>query len=130
MSLVLAGLLTLAVPFTAAAQERSDTRPQPALIISERAIAAGLASGAAAQPIRSRDSLWNGIVVGAIIGGASAAVFGGWLCHMLREPSDPPCWQWALRTGAFGAGVGAAAGAGVDALRSQGMPIVLIRLRP
>ena len=61
------------------------------------------------------DSLKNGALVGAIVVGASAFTFGMWLCNNLKEEGDPPCWKGSAVLGAAGAGVGALAGAGIDA---------------
>ena len=68
----------------------------------------------AQQP--SRDSLKNGTIIGAVVGAIALAAPGAFICHMLREPGDPPCWKGVVTVGAIGAGVGAAAGAGIDAL--------------
>jgi hypothetical protein len=68
---------------------------------------------------RDRDSLWNGAAIGAAIGGGATTAFVAFVCHALKEPGDPSCWGGVLAVGALGAGVGAAAGAGIDALRSE-----------
>ena len=89
--------------------------PQPQkLIISQRAMAIGLEKAPPAA--QSRDSLKNGAIIGAVIGAVALAAPGAWICHMLREPSDPPCWKSVVTVGAIGAGVGVVAGAGVDAM--------------
>jgi hypothetical protein len=101
-------VLLVASSTPAVAQER--------LIISDRAIAMALEKHPPAPAIQSRDSVKNGAILGAVIGAVALAAPGAWICHMLREPGDPPCWKGVLTVGAIGAGVGAAAGAGVDAL--------------
>jgi hypothetical protein len=74
-----------------------------------------------AQPQgRTRDSLKNGTIIGAIVGGVATASFGAWICNLLREPGNPPCWKSVATAGLFGAGIGAAAGAGIDALAASG----------
>jgi hypothetical protein len=71
-----------------------------------------------AAPARKRDSLKNGAIIGAVVGGIAAAAFGSYICVMLAEEGDPPCLPDVLRIAAFGAGIGAAAGVGVDAMIS------------
>lgn len=74
-----------------------------------------LPAGAKPAETRSRDSLKNGAIIGAVIGGAATGLFIGYLCHLFND-SDLQCWKpVALWTG-LGAGAGALAGAGVDAL--------------
>ena len=68
----------------------------------------------------SRDSLKNGAIIGAVIGGVAMGAAGTWVCSMLREPGDPPCWKSVLPVAAIFAGIGAAAGAGLDALANVG----------
>lgn len=63
----------------------------------------------------SRDSLKNGAVVGAVIGGVATGLFIGYICHVFND-NDMNCWPPALLYAAGGAGAGALAGAGVDAL--------------
>ena len=105
-------------PIAASAQHNSDKAPTR-LIISERAIAAGIAATAPPAPPPGRDSLKNGAIIGAIVG---AAVFGGYvtfLCNMLQEPSGPSCLGSSLLAIGIGAGIGAAGGAGIDALAAS-----------
>jgi hypothetical protein len=110
-------------PIVASAQQNSSTVAPPRLIISERAVADALA---VEQPsIRDdRDSLKNGALIGAIIGGIAFGGFVGWLCNALQEPSDPSCLPPSLLYTGVGAGIGAAAGIGIDALfaRPSGAP--------
>src|SRR5688500_7130447 len=73
------------------------------LIISDRVLAIGLVKvPPAAQS--SRDSVKNGAIIGAVIGFVSLAAPGAWICHMLKEPGDPPCWKGIVTVGAIGAG--------------------------
>jgi hypothetical protein len=55
-------------------------------------------------------------VIGAIIGAAALGGFVGFLCNALQEPSDPSCVPGTLLYTGIGAGIGAAGGAGIDAL--------------
>lgn len=127
------GALLLTGPSTLAAQDLPVGAFPRKLVISERAIAAGLAAAPAparqGQPSADtgHDSLKNGTITGAVIGGLATAVFVGTLCKALQEPSDPSCWPGVLRISALGAGIGAAAGAGIDAMISA-QPAA--RLRP
>jgi hypothetical protein len=102
-------------PIVASAQQNSPTATPPRLIISEKALADALA---AEQPSMrdDRDSLKNGALIGAIIGGIAFGGFVGWLCNALQEPSDPSCVPPSLLYTGVGAGIGAAAGLGIDAL--------------
>ncbi len=111
-------------PMPALAQHNSHSAPElPPLIISERAVADVLAKE---QPVmrEQRDSLKNGALIGAIIGGVALGGFVGWLCNVLQEPSDPSCLQPTFLYTGVGAGIGAGAGAGIDAL------FVRVRLGP
>ena len=105
----------------ASAQHNSVTSAAPRLIISERAIAAGMASAPAMAPAAqpNDDSIKNGTVIGAIVGAIALGGFVGWLCNMLQEPSDPSCLPPSLLYTGVGAGIGAAAGAGIDALMAR-----------
>ena len=64
--------------------------------------------------IEVRDSLRNGALIGALIGGGISA----WIGVTLDRDCDGPCGNWGAITGvtALGAGAGALAGMGVDAL--------------
>ena len=110
-SVVVAFCLVLS-PIGVSAQHTSN---KTRLIISERAVAAALAAEQPAMGER-RDSVKNGALIGAVIGGIALGGFVGWLCNMLQEPSDPSCLYPSLLYTGVGAGVGAAAGAGIDAL--------------
>jgi hypothetical protein len=109
-------VLLVLSPAPALAQQTAAQRPPSRLIISDRAIAMALEKHPPAITIQSRDSVKNGAILGAVIGAVALAAPGAWICHMLREPGDPPCWKGVVTVGAIGAGIGAAAGAGVDAL--------------
>lgn len=103
----------------ALAQAEPDPLPRTNLIISDRAIAMGLEKRPPAPALQSRDSIKNGAIIGAVIGGVALAAPGAWICHMLREPGDPPCWKGTVTVGAIGAGIGAAVGAGIDAMAAR-----------
>ena len=105
-------------PVAASAQHNNSMELPARLIISDKAVADALA---AEQPRRrdDRDSVWNGALIGAIVG---AAIFGGFvtfLCNALQEPSDPSCLGSSLMGIGIGAGAGALGGAGIDALMSR-----------
>lgn len=115
---IVAMLLVLVVSSPAFAQD-SGAAPRR-LIVSKEAIAKALAEHPPAPAVQAnRDSIANGLVIGAIIGAAAMGAVGGWFCYMLREPSDPPCWNSVARVGALGAVIGAGAGAGIDALMAR-----------
>ena len=71
-----------------------------------------------APAVRSRggDSLKNGAIIGAVVGGIASGTFFGLLCHVVSDTENPNCWKAALLWGGIGAGAGAGIGAGVDAL--------------
>ena len=68
---------------------------------------------------RRRDTLWNGVLVGAGVG-ALLGVVGG---QALIECSECAGFNVPLTFGVLGAGVGAGVGAGIDALRHTRSPI-------
>ena len=107
-------IVSFATP--ALAQHEPGQLPRTKLIISDRAIAMALEKRPPALAVQPRDSVANGAIIGGVIGGVAMGAGGAWVCHMLKEPSDPSCWPGALTVGVIAAGVGAAAGAGIDAL--------------
>lgn len=117
-----AALAVMASPVPVAAQQNAAAASK--LIISDRAIAAGIA---ATPP--GDDSVKNGALIGAVVGGVALGGFVSWLCNMLQEPSDPSCVPASLLYAGVGAGIGAAAGAGIDALASASAPSGLRRDR-
>ena len=117
-------MMASAIPV--AAQQNAAAAPK--LIISDGAIAAGIAATPPAPP-PGDDSLKNGALIGAVIGGVALGGFVNWVCNMLREPSDPSCLGGSLLYAGVGAGIGAAAGAGIDALASASGPSGLRRDR-
>src|SRR5688572_24518687 len=108
-------------PIAASAQHHITSAAPPRLIISEKAVADALAME---QPVmrERRDSVKNGAVIGAIIGAIALGGFVGWLCNTLQEPSDPSCVPGTLLYTGIGAGIGAAGGAGIDALFMRSAP--------
>jgi hypothetical protein len=107
-------------PIGASAQHHRSEVPSR-LIISERAVADALAAEQPAMRER-RDSVKNGTLIGAVIGGIALGGFVGWLCKALQEPGDPSCLGPSLLYTGVGAGIGAAGGAGIDALFSVSVP--------
>ena len=96
----------------------------PAVAIAEptqvRPLASAIAAFAAFPPppqsSRSRDSLKNGAIIGAVAGAAALGGFGLFLCHALDDTGDPNCFPGVLAIAAVGAGIGVGAGVGIDAL--------------
>jgi hypothetical protein len=117
-------MTAMASPIPVAAQQSPAALPK--LIISERAIVDALAAEQPATRER-RDSVKNGALIGAVIGGIALGGFVSWLCNALQEPSDPSCLGGSLIYAGVGAGIGAAAGAGIDALFSASAPSRLRR---
>jgi hypothetical protein len=105
--------------------ERATEAPlSKTLVISERAIATALARERTETTVLQgqRDSLKNGIIIGAVVGGIIGAIGGKLLCAAFEE-GNTPCWDGMLRVGAFGAAIGAGAGAGIDALAYRRTPL-------
>ena len=123
-------MLTLIIAAPVAAQERDDVAAPVVkkLVISDAAMAPAFAD-ARRDMMQQRDSVKNGAIIGAVIGGAGMAIFTTYLCNALKEPGDPSCWRGVLTISALFAGIGAAAGAGVDALVARQTPLPLIRVR-
>jgi hypothetical protein len=133
-------LLLMAVP--TAAEPRSTDEPGRKLIVSQRAVVDALertptsAASIAAQTQGQRDSLKNGALVGAVVGALAMGTGVGLLCKALQEPTDPSCWGSVGVGALYGAGIGVAAGVGLDALFVKGQravqPVVIRRtsIRP
>jgi hypothetical protein len=68
---------------------------------------------------RRRDTLWNGVLVGAGVGALLGALGG----QALIDCSECAGFNVPLTFGVLGAGVGAGVGAGIDALRHTRSPI-------
>jgi hypothetical protein len=81
------------------------------------------------QPARSRDSLANGAIIGAIIGAASVGAFAAVLCRAYQEEGDPSCFPDTLRFAAIGGAIGGGVGLTIDAARSQRSVTVRIAVR-
>lgn len=121
-------LLSMAIP--AAAEPTTTDEPKSRLILSERAVWDALdrtptpMASEATQTQGQRDSLKNGAVIGAIVGAAVMGTGVGLLCKALQEPTDPSCWGSAGIGALYGAGIGVAAGVGLDALFVKGQRAV------
>jgi hypothetical protein len=118
-------LLLIAVP--ASAERGATDEPRAKLIISDRAVSQAMdrtPATAATQTQGQRDSLKNGAIIGAIVGAAVMGTGVGMLCKALQEPTDPSCWGSAGIGALYGAGIGVAAGVGLDALFVKGQRTV------
>jgi hypothetical protein len=124
-SLVVVSLLMS--PLSAQAQPPVAATDAPRLVISDDAIRDGLVASQS-DPRDDHDSIWNGTVIGAVVGGAVMGGFVTFLCNALREPSDPSCLKSSLLATGIGAGAGAAAGAGVDAMLDQGRRAFVVQI--
>ena len=112
MTLALAASLATAAP-----QTNGSTRGTIAQYLERAAFhAAPLEARDRLTQARPRDSLKNGAVIGAVVGGAAAGLMIGYLCHVFNDSDELRCWQPVLLWTALGAGGGALVGAGVDAL--------------
>jgi hypothetical protein len=73
----------------------------------------------AQQTVRQRkDSLWNGVIVGAGLG-ALVGIAGS---PLISDCSECAGFNVPLTFGVLGAGIGAAVGAGIDAMRNTNAP--------
>ena len=111
-------LIASAVPARAQdllAPARQPAR-QPVAALQTPALARAV-SGIALTQVepRRRDSVKNGTIIGAIIGGAAGAV-GGWALAQIFEAEGANPVRPFVTITALGAGIGAGVGAGVDAL--------------
>ena len=73
-----------------------------------------------AQPVRQKDSVANGAVIGAVAGGLALGVLGGVICKVQQEEGGGSCVPDFLRIGVIGAGIGAGIGLGIDAALTRG----------
>lgn len=71
------------------------------------------------QDVRKRDSLANGILIGAAIGAAALGTFGAIVCKAMQQPDEPSCVDDTLRLAAIGGAIGAGGGLVIDAARSR-----------
>ena len=71
------------------------------------------------QRVRSRDSLANGAIIGAVIGVATFGAFAAALCHAYQEEGSASCVLDTLRSAAIGGAIGAGAGLAIDAARTD-----------
>lgn len=123
-------LWLLALPSDAVAQTGApkplsmDRRPAVSARVPPRVVeldrlslSVGDSAGRAqlAQRGRSRDSLKNGTLIGAVVGAVTLGAFGAVLCNAQQEPGGPSCLPDTLRIAAVGAAIGAGAGLAVDA---------------
>jgi hypothetical protein len=72
-----------------------------------------------AQRGRSRDSLKNGTIIGAVVGAVALGAFAAVVCNAEQEPEGPSCLPDTLRVAAVGAAIGAGTGLVVDAALSR-----------
>ena len=116
-------LVCLACPAVAAAKDEPDYRRiRSALEQSVRParFAVSKASVSAIRPVRSqaviksrRDSVWDGLLIGAGIGAAGGYLWARHICGS----NDPECFAIAGTVGVLGGvGIGATIGAIIDAL--------------
>jgi hypothetical protein len=86
------------------------------------------ASSARSQRGASRDSLKNGVILGATIGAAAFGTLAAILCRAYQEEGGPSCVPDTLRFAAIGGALGSGIGLAVDAVRTDARPGVSVRL--
>jgi hypothetical protein len=74
---------------------------------------------------QARDSLGNGAIIGALVGGLALGALGGTICKIQQEAGGPSCVPDTLRIAAIGAAIGVGIGIGIDAAltRSPGVSV-------
>jgi hypothetical protein len=75
--------------------------------------------------VQTRDSLGNGAIIGALVGGLALGALGGTICKVQQEAGGPSCVPDTLRIAAIGAAIGVGIGIGIDAAltRSPGVSV-------
>ena len=105
----------------------------PALVnLQRRSLTSEALTGAAqpAQQPRSRDTLKNGAIIGAVVGAAALGTMGARYCHLYQEENGPSCRFDTLRAVAIGAAIGTGAGLALDAALDRHAGVtVRMRLR-
>lgn len=71
------------------------------------------------QRSASRDSLGNGAIIGAVIGGVAIGAFAAALCKAYQEEGGASCLPDTFRFAAIGAAIGTGAGLAIDAARND-----------
>jgi hypothetical protein len=114
----------------AGAQEMATPRGLPASALRRlRSVPAGApAVSAPMTPLRARDSLINGAVLGALLGAIALGTAAGVICKAQQEPTGPSCVPDLLRIAAMGAGAGAGVGVAIDAATTRG-PTITVRVQ-
>jgi hypothetical protein len=85
-------------------------------------------SSVRSQQGASRDSLKNGVIVGATIGAAALGTLAAVLCRAYQEEGGPSCVPDTLRFAAIGGALGSGIGLAVDAVRTDARPGVSVRI--
>ncbi|MGH9237699.1 MAG: hypothetical protein ACRD3G_06635 [Vicinamibacterales bacterium] len=81
-------------------------------------------------PRKSRDSLKNGAITGAMIGAVGLGGLAAFVCQLYQEEGGASCLPDALRGAAIGAAIGTGAGVAVDAaLARHGGVTVRVKVR-
>ena len=115
-AVLVAALVFITTTGTARAEESGAQPRQPVVALQAPALARAAAGVALTQvEPRRRDSVKNGTIIGAIIGGAAGMV-GGWALAQIFEAEGANPVRPFVTITALGAGIGAGAGAGIDAL--------------
>ena len=103
------------VPSTAVAFAPASARQVARFFISAERIQIGTQPP---QRLRSRDSLRNGAIVGAVIGAVAFGAVAAALCRAYQEEGGASCVPDTLRFAAIGGAIGTGAGLAIDAARS------------
>jgi hypothetical protein len=69
------------------------------------------------QRVKSRDSLRNGVITGAVIGAVAFGAVASTLCNAYQQKGGASCVPDTLRFAALGGAIGAGAGLAIDAAR-------------
>jgi hypothetical protein len=92
LTLLIATLWLLSLPSQAAAQAEPSRHPQSIFKVDDATLSTQSSMPATPpQKTRQRDSLKNGLVIGAIAGAAAFGTFAGILCKAQQEPGGRSC---------------------------------------
>ena len=112
----LASAQSVALPIASA--QRTQPNEQASSVTEERRTVSFTPAKQNAVLSRRKDSLWNGVIVGAGLG----ALVGIGGSPLISDCSECAGFNVPLTFGVLGAGIGAAVGAGIDAMRNTNAP--------
>ena len=123
-------MASLMVAPSAAAQSASTSSSGMSNVGRTVWLADGVTSGnLSRQRVASRDSLSNGAIIGAVIGGVAIGAFAAAVCKAYQEEGGASCLPDTFRFAAIGAAIGTGAGLAIDAARNDRRVTVRFAIR-